>query len=108
MIKGTPNWLYGCTNFIITQHQGIDLLVNVRQSFIHSYTPEVGDSFRWTLVFLNFRNQTLERSDDFANRKWMDTIVTDVNESWGEKKVSTRPKGAHQCVISYQIHLLKK
>ena len=58
-----------------------------------------------------FRNQTLERSAGLAaaDRKWwMDTIVSDVNESWGEKKVSTRPKGAHQCVISYQIYLLKK
>ena len=56
-----------------------------------------------------FRDQKLERSAGLtaADRKWMDTIVTDVNESWDEK-VSTRPKGAHQCVISYQIYLPKK
>ena len=50
-----------------------------------------------------FRDQKLERSAGLtaADRKWMDTIVTDVNESWDEK-VSSRPAGMHQCVISYQ------
>ena len=41
-----------------------------------------------------FRDQKLERSAGLtaADRKWMDTIVTDVNESWDEK-VSFRPSG---------------
>jgi hypothetical protein len=48
-----------------------------------------------------FRDQKLERSAGLtaADRKWMDTIVTDVNESW-DQKVSTRPTGMHQCVVS--------
>ena len=38
-----------------------------------------------------FRDQKLERSAA-ADRKCMDTVVTDANESW-DKKVSTRPTG---------------
>ena len=49
-----------------------------------------------------FRDQKLELEWSAgltaADRKWMDTIVTDVNESW-EEKVSTRPTGMQQCVI---------
>ena len=38
-----------------------------------------------------FRDQQLERSAGLTadDRKWMDTIVTDANESWDEK-LSTR------------------
>ena len=56
-----------------------------------------------------FRDQKLERSAGLtaADRKWMDTIVTDVNESWDEK-VSSRPTGMHQCVISTRYIYWKK
>ncbi|KAF8799370.1 hypothetical protein BYT27DRAFT_7201608 [Phlegmacium glaucopus] len=79
MLKETPSWLCGCTNSIITQQQGIDLLVNMD-----------------TGVF-EFRDQRLERSAGLtaADRKWMDDIVTDVNESWDENP-STRPTGMQQ------------
>lgn len=30
MLKETKSWLCGSTNTIVTQHSGIDLLVNVR------------------------------------------------------------------------------
>ena len=47
-----------------------------------------------------FRDQKLERSAGLtaADRKWMDNIVTDVNESWDEN-VSSRPTGMQQYVI---------
>ncbi|KAF8182306.1 transport protein Avl9-domain-containing protein [Pholiota molesta] len=66
MIKNTPSWLCGCTNSIITQQAEIDLLVNID-----------------TGVF-EFRDPKLERSAALtpADRKWMDDILTDVNESW--------------------------
>ena len=56
-----------------------------------------------------FRDQKLERSAGLtaADRKWMDTIVTDVNESWDEK-VSTRPTGMHQCVFLPDIFTKKQ
>jgi hypothetical protein len=46
-----------------------------------------------------FHDQKLERSAGLtaADRKWMNTITTDVNESWDEK-ASLRPTGMHQCV----------
>ncbi|KAF8957017.1 transport protein Avl9-domain-containing protein [Flammula alnicola] len=66
MIKETPSWLCGCTNSIITQQSEIDLLVNTD-----------------TGVF-EFRDPKLERSAGLtpADRKWMDDILTDVNENW--------------------------
>jgi len=43
-----------------------------------------------------FRNQTLERSAGLtaADRKWMDDILTDVNETWTVS--DTLPSGMHQ------------
>ncbi|CAA7262871.1 unnamed protein product [Cyclocybe aegerita] len=66
MIKGTPSWLCGCTNSIITHQSEIDLLV-------HTDTG-----------ILEFRDPALERSAGLtaADRKWMDDILTDVNENW--------------------------
>ncbi|KAF9560885.1 hypothetical protein CPC08DRAFT_459598 [Agrocybe pediades] len=66
MLKNTPSWLCGCTNSIITQQSEIDLLVNTD-----------------TGIF-EFRDPKLERSAGLtaADRKWMDDILTDVNESW--------------------------
>ncbi|KAF8158015.1 transport protein Avl9-domain-containing protein [Crassisporium funariophilum] len=79
MIKETPSWLCGCTNSIITQQNEIDLLVNTD-----------------TGVF-EFRDPKLERSAGLtaADRKWMDDIVTDVNESWDEADPH-KPIGVHQ------------
>ncbi|EDR01045.1 uncharacterized protein LACBIDRAFT_254960, partial [Laccaria bicolor S238N-H82] len=69
MIKQTPSWLCGCTNSIVTHQKEIDLLVNTE-----------------TGVF-EFRDPKLERSAGLtaADRKWMDDIVTDVNEGWSEE-----------------------
>jgi hypothetical protein len=43
-----------------------------------------------------FRNPKLERSVGLtsADRKWMDDILTDVNETWTE--ADSRPSGMHQ------------
>ncbi|KAH9480710.1 Late secretory pathway protein avl9 [Psilocybe cubensis] len=72
MIKDTPSWLCGCTNSIITQQPDIDLLVNTD-----------------TGVF-EFRDPKLERSAGLtpADRKWMDDILTDVNENWRSDALS--------------------
>ncbi|KAF8895583.1 transport protein Avl9-domain-containing protein [Infundibulicybe gibba] len=69
MIKETKSWLCGCTNSIVTQQKEIDLLVNTE-----------------TGVF-EFRDPKLERSAGLtaADRKWMDDIVTDVNDGWDDE-----------------------
>ncbi|PPR06316.1 hypothetical protein CVT24_001028 [Panaeolus cyanescens] len=66
MLKATPSWLCGCTNSIITQQNEIELLVNMD-----------------TGVF-EFRDPRLERVVGLtpADRKWMDDVVNDVNETW--------------------------
>ncbi|KAF6747430.1 transport protein Avl9-domain-containing protein [Ephemerocybe angulata] len=76
MIHNTPSWLCGCTNSIITQQKEIDLLVNTD-----------------TGIF-EFRDPKLERSAGLtaADRKWMDEIIQDVNEGWGEDDPSN-PRG---------------
>ncbi|KAJ4482391.1 transport protein Avl9-domain-containing protein [Lentinula aciculospora] len=76
MLKETKSWLCGCTNSIVTHQKEIDLLVNI----------ETGA--------FEFRDQTLERSSGLtaADRKWMDDIVKDVNETWFEEDPS-RPQG---------------
>lgn len=75
MIKQTPSWLCGCTNSIVTHQKEIDLLVNTE-----------------TGVF-EFRDPKLERSAGLtaADRKWMDDIVTDVNEGWSEEGAKWLP-----------------
>ena len=47
---------------------------------------------------LEFRNPKLERTVALtsADRKWMDDILTDVNETWNES--DSQPTGLHQCV----------
>ncbi|KAF8722483.1 hypothetical protein AX14_009755 [Amanita brunnescens Koide BX004] len=68
MIKETNSWLCGTTNSILTQQKEIDLLVNTD-----------------TGVF-EFRDPILERTTALtaADRKWMDEIVRDVNETWDD------------------------
>ncbi|KAF8625989.1 hypothetical protein AX17_006713 [Amanita inopinata Kibby_2008] len=68
MIKETRSWLCGCTNTILTQQKEIDLLVNTE-----------------TGIF-EFRDLALERTTALtaADRKWIDEIVRDVNDSWDE------------------------
>ncbi|KAF8228557.1 hypothetical protein L208DRAFT_1403694 [Tricholoma matsutake] len=69
MLKETNSWLCGSTNSIVTHQKEIDLLVNT----------ETGA--------FEFRDPKLERSAGLtaADRKWMDHIVTDVNEGWNEE-----------------------
>ncbi|KAJ3866537.1 transport protein Avl9-domain-containing protein [Lentinula novae-zelandiae] len=69
MLKETKSWLCGSTNSIVTHQKEIDLLVNI----------ETGA--------FEFRDQNLERSAGLtaADRKWMDDIVKDVNETWFEE-----------------------
>ncbi|TEB23002.1 hypothetical protein FA13DRAFT_1740492 [Coprinellus micaceus] len=76
MLKGTKSWMCGCTNSIITTQKEVDLLVNTD-----------------TGVF-EFRDPKLERSAGLtaADRKWMDDIIQDVNEGWGEDDPSN-PRG---------------
>ncbi|KAF8628649.1 hypothetical protein AX15_003781 [Amanita polypyramis BW_CC] len=68
MIKETKSWLCGTTNSILTQQKEIDLLVNTD-----------------TGVF-EFRDLMLERTVALTatDRKWIDEIVRDVNETWNE------------------------
>ncbi|KAF5377978.1 hypothetical protein D9615_006666 [Tricholomella constricta] len=69
VLKETTSWLCGSTNSIVTHQKEIDLLVNI----------ETGA--------FEFRNPQLERSAALtaADRKWMDDIVTDVNEGWDDQ-----------------------
>jgi hypothetical protein len=88
MIKDTPSYLCGCTNSIITQQNEIDLLVYVRLLiFITTTTePNLIHYFMQTDTgVFEFRDPRLERSAGLtpADRKWMDDILTDVNESLG-------------------------
>ncbi|KAF5380691.1 hypothetical protein D9757_007039 [Collybiopsis confluens] len=68
MLKETKSWLCGSTNSIVTQQKEIDLFVNT----------ETGA--------FEFRDQNLERYAGLtaADRKWMDDIIKDVNETWSE------------------------
>ncbi|KAG6919256.1 hypothetical protein DXG01_008052 [Tephrocybe rancida] len=69
VLKETRSWLCGSTNSIVTQQKEVDLFINVE-----------------TGIF-EFRNPQLERSAALtaADRKWMDDIITDVNEGWDEE-----------------------
>ena len=53
---------------------------------------------------LEFRNPRLERTVALtaADRKWMDDILTDVNETWSES--NSQPTGLHQ-YVSLQIDI---
>ncbi|KAI0770101.1 transport protein Avl9-domain-containing protein [Fomes fomentarius] len=68
MLRDTGCWLCGSTNSIVTQQKEIDLLVNIETGAIE------------------FRNPNVERMVGLtpADRKWMDDIVTDVNEGYSE------------------------
>ncbi|KDQ25702.1 hypothetical protein PLEOSDRAFT_1045321, partial [Pleurotus ostreatus PC15] len=82
MLRETKSWLCGSTNSIVTQQKEVDLLVNTE-----------------TGIF-EFRNPNLERAVSLtaADRKWMDSIVKDVNEGWDDgdpnKPASIRFKGS--------------
>ncbi|KAI5118799.1 hypothetical protein M0805_005141 [Coniferiporia weirii] len=72
LIKETRSYLCGCTNSIVTQQKDIDLLVNIETNTFE------------------FRDPKLERLASLtpADRKWMDDIVKDVNESWDDSDPS--------------------
>ncbi|KAF5344864.1 hypothetical protein D9758_011603 [Tetrapyrgos nigripes] len=76
ILKETKSWLCGSTNSIVTQQKEIDLLVNT----------ETGT--------FEFRDPKVERSAGLtaADRKWIDDIVRDVNETW-EDEDPTRSSG---------------
>ncbi|GJE91600.1 late secretory pathway protein AVL9 [Phanerochaete sordida] len=75
MLKDTRSWLCGTTNSIVTQQKEVDLLVNL----------ETGA--------FEFRNPALERVAGLtpADRKWMDDVVKDVNESFDAADPSGSP-----------------
>ncbi|TCD68511.1 late secretory pathway protein avl9 [Steccherinum ochraceum] len=66
MLKDTQSWLCGSTNSIVAQQKEVDLLVNIETNTFE------------------FRDPRLERLAGLtpADRKWMDDIVRDVNDSW--------------------------
>ncbi|KAL4073210.1 transport protein Avl9-domain-containing protein [Scleroderma yunnanense] len=66
LLKDSQSWLCGSTNTIVTQQREVDLLVNTETAT------------------LEFRNPRLERLIGLtaADRKWMDEIVRDVNDTW--------------------------
>ncbi|KAH9924315.1 transport protein Avl9-domain-containing protein [Epithele typhae] len=66
LLKDTPSWLCGSTNSIVTQQKDIDLLVNIETGAIEFRTPSVERMVALTA----------------ADRKWMDDIVTDVNNQY--------------------------
>ncbi|PPQ68833.1 LOW QUALITY PROTEIN: hypothetical protein CVT25_008881 [Psilocybe cyanescens] len=97
MIKDTPSWLCGCTNSIITQQPDIDILVNVWfLHYLHVTGTDEKEIQTDTGVF-EFRDPRLERSAGLtpADRKWMDDILTDVNENW-RSDASLNATGMHQ------------
>ncbi|OCH90885.1 hypothetical protein OBBRIDRAFT_834609 [Obba rivulosa] len=66
MLKDTGSWLCGSTNSIVTQQKEVDLLVNIETGTVE------------------FRDPKLERIAGLtaADRKWMDDIMRDVNETY--------------------------
>ncbi|CCL98519.1 uncharacterized protein FIBRA_00518 [Fibroporia radiculosa] len=66
MLKDTQSWLCGSTNSIVTQQKEVDILVNIETGTIE------------------FRDLVVERVAGLtaADRKWMDDIVRDVNETF--------------------------
>ncbi|KAH7885401.1 transport protein Avl9-domain-containing protein [Phlebopus sp. FC_14] len=68
LLQDSRSWLCGSTNTIVTQQKEIDLLINTETAI------------------LDFRNPRLERLAALtaADRKWMDEIVRDVNDSWDD------------------------
>lgn len=68
--------LCGSTNSIVTQHKEIDMLVNIETSQIEYRTPHVERMVALTP----------------ADRKWIDEVVKDVNDTWNESDPQ-RPLG---------------
>ncbi|KAH9841715.1 transport protein Avl9-domain-containing protein [Rhodofomes roseus] len=77
MLKDTQSWLCGSTNTIVTQQKEVELLVNVENGT------------------MEFRDPRVERVAGLtaADRKWMDEIVKDVNETYIDDP--TKPAGMH-------------
>lgn len=77
MLKDTQSWLCGSTNTIVTQQKEVDILVNVENGT------------------MEFRDPKLERIAGLtpADRKWMDDIVRDVNDTFVEDP--TKPLDMH-------------
>ncbi|PCH39859.1 hypothetical protein WOLCODRAFT_97921 [Wolfiporia cocos MD-104 SS10] len=77
MLKDTQSWLCGSTNSIVTQQKEVDLLVNIENGT------------------MEFRDPRLERVAGLtpADRKWMDDIVRDVNDTYVDDP--TQPLGMH-------------
>ncbi|KAI0317619.1 transport protein Avl9-domain-containing protein [Amylostereum chailletii] len=62
----TQAFLCGSTNSIVTQQRDVELLVNVETGAVEFRDPKIERAVALTA----------------ADRKWMDEIVRDVNESW--------------------------
>lgn len=102
MLKDTQSWLCGSTNTIVTQQKEVDILVNVRFSssscclmcaqYCYHHQVENGT--------MEFRDPKLERIAGLtpADRKWMDDIVRDVNDTFVEDP--TKPLDM-QCVVLF-------
>ncbi|GBE83012.1 predicted protein [Sparassis crispa] len=77
MLRDTESWLCGSTNSIVAQQKAVDILVNIENGTMEFHDPK------------------LERSAGLtpADRKWMDDIVRDVNETYDEDP--SRPLGMH-------------
>ncbi|KAG5638741.1 hypothetical protein H0H81_010551 [Sphagnurus paluster] len=69
ILKETTSWLCGSTNSIVTHQKEIDLLVNIETGAFEFHNPQLERSVALTP----------------ADRKWMDDIVTDVNEGWDDQ-----------------------
>ncbi|KAF7768267.1 hypothetical protein Agabi119p4_7510 [Agaricus bisporus var. burnettii] len=84
MLVGTPSWLCGSTNSIVTQQKEIDLFVDTETGMIEIRDPRLERSVALTA----------------ADRKWMDDIVNDVNANWDDEdpgrasSMQTRFKGS--------------
>ncbi|KAF9054829.1 transport protein Avl9-domain-containing protein [Panaeolus papilionaceus] len=79
MLKATPSWLCGCTNSIIAQQGEIEVLVNVETGAV-----EIREGAGAGGAGGGLGGGGLERVCGLtaADRKWMDDVVRDVNETW--------------------------
>jgi Transport protein Avl9 len=66
LIKQTNSFLCGSTNAIVRQQKEIELLVDVESCAIEIRDPKIERAVALTP----------------ADRKWMDEIVKDVNDTW--------------------------
>ncbi len=73
-------------------------LIYLYMSVNFIYFPMLSHYLQTETGALEFRNPKLERTVGLtpADRKWMDDILTDVNETWSES--DSQPTGMHQYV----------